>query len=194
MMLLIDQALSDHHDDEHANDVREGLLEANEQLNNINYSKSLAHKDDVQPNNTNTRSMSNLDDASKQHLQHNIVRNVFKHSMMLKSFRKQEYNQYVSNMLDKRKSFIMSVGERIQPKEVQGSGLDSIPEEKHAHDNSKTAAIILAAGLLLHNIFEGMSVGLSRDMGQLAVIMVAVCSHKVITSFSLGLSFHQAKW
>jgi len=89
-------------------------------------------------------------------------------------------------MLDKRKSFIMSVAERKD-------AIKSVHEADQANttkgDNSRTAAIILSIGLLIHNIFEGMSIGLSPDSTKLMIIMIAVCSHKVITAFSLGLSF-----
>lgn len=59
---------------------------------------------------------------------------------------------------------------------------------------NKTSAFILSVGLLLHNLFEGMSIGLSVDHNHLVILLIAVCSHKVITAFSLGLSFYNAKW
>mmetsp|Transcript_70753 Transcript_70753/g.152432 ORF Transcript_70753/g.152432 Transcript_70753/m.152432 type:complete len:88 (+) Transcript_70753:504-767(+) len=87
-------------------------------------------------------------------------------------------------MIDKRKSFIMGIGEQ-KAHETSGG---------HSHDNmqmpsTRTAALILSVGLLIHNIFEGMSIGLQTTPEQLLIIMIAVCSHKVITAFSLGLSF-----
>lgn len=87
-------------------------------------------------------------------------------------------------MLDKRKSMIMSI---------------AINKSKHKDsvgvpDNSRIAAIILSIGLLVHNIFEGMAIGLSSSPNALLIIMIAVCSHKLITAFSLGLSFYQAEW
>lgn len=95
-------------------------------------------------------------------------------------------------MLDKKSSFIMSVAEK-----KRNNQLTSINEEGGAGktiDNSKTAALILSIGLLIHNIFEGLSIGLSKDQNALIIMMIAVCSHKLITAFSLGLSFHTAGW
>lgn len=88
----------------------------------------------------------------------------------------------VTGMMDKKKSLIMNIGEIKQNNTMIES---TVP----INDTSKTAAIILSVGLLVHNIFEGMSIGLSKTKADLIIIMIAVCSHKMITAFSLGLAF-----
>jgi len=95
-------------------------------------------------------------------------------------------------MLDKKKSFIMSVADRKQV--VKSTEETSNDKDLHKMDNTRTSAVILATGLLIHNIFEGMSIGLQPNETQLFLMMLAVCSHKVIVAFSLGLSFFQAGW
>mmetsp|Transcript_93211 Transcript_93211/g.201618 ORF Transcript_93211/g.201618 Transcript_93211/m.201618 type:complete len:101 (+) Transcript_93211:222-524(+) len=53
---------------------------------------------------------------------------------------------------------------------------------------------MLTIGLLLHNVFEGMSIGVQSSVQGLSLMLIAVCSHKVVVAFSLGLSFHRAQW
>jgi len=67
-------------------------------------------------------------------------------------------------MLDKKKSFIMNVADR---KQIQKSMEEVGTLDQHKMDNSRTAAVILAIGLLIHNIFEGMSIGLQPNEVQL---------------------------
>jgi len=95
-------------------------------------------------------------------------------------------------MLDKRKSLIINIEQQKK-----------INDETHNHhhdnienslDNSKTTAIVLSLALLVHNIFEGMAIGMSPDLPKLITMVVASCSHKFIEAFSLGLSFLEANW
>lgn len=59
---------------------------------------------------------------------------------------------------------------------------------------SKSAAVILTIGLSVHNVLEGVSIGLSPTQEKLIVIMIGVCTHKLIDSFFLGMMFMRSNW
>lgn len=58
----------------------------------------------------------------------------------------------------------------------------------------KSAAVILTIGLSVHNTLEGISIGLSPTQEKLIVIMIGVCTHKLIDSFFLGMMFMRSNW
>lgn len=177
-MIIVDQFMSDHEHDENEADIKREMLqdETHEQQN------------DAMPKNIQ-RSMVNNDMRFLGNKNTSMERNVHKQSMLLKSFNKQEYNQMVSSMLDRRGSHIMSLAENRR------NAKESIAQPTaEKTDNTRSGSIILAVGLLIHNIFEGISIGLAPSRDKLIVMMVAVCAHKTITAFSLGLSFLKSDW
>lgn len=59
---------------------------------------------------------------------------------------------------------------------------------QHAHShhtgkNSKSAAVILTIGLTVHNILEGIAIGLSPSQEKLIMILIGICPHNLLESF-----------
>lgn len=112
----------------------------------------------------------------------------------MKKFKEEEYNQVVTSMISKKKSFVHSIGLKKKEKKYR-QYMQSQGENVNLEGTStKSAALILSIGLLIHNIFEGMSIGLTSENADLIILLIAVCAHKTITAFSLGLAFMQAEW
>jgi len=47
----------------------------------------------------------------------------------------------------------------------------------------KSAAIILTIGLTVHNILEGVAIGLSPSQEKLIMILIGICPHNLLESF-----------
>lgn len=111
------------------------------------------------------------------------------HTQFLKQTNQLEYNETVECIFDKRKVFIHAVGERLH-NHNHGNGHADNGEE----NVDRSSALVLSIALLIHNTFEGMSIGLAVSPSEMYTLLFAVLSHKAITAFSLGLSFMQAGW
>lgn len=100
----------------------------------------------------------------------------------------------------------------IKPKEskpVSNSNnhvqVSSSKESNHGHShghshsnspqkNSKSAAVILTIGLTVHNILEGVAIGLSPSQEKLVMILIGICPHNLLESFYLGMMFIKSNW
>ena len=60
-------------------------------------------------------------------------------------------------------------------------------------NHSPLRAMLLLSALSLHSIFEGLSVGLQSNAGQVLGIFAALVLHKSILSFSIGMSLVQSR-
>jgi len=65
---------------------------------------------------------------------------------------------------------------------------DKLGNNTHAHShhtgkNSKSAAVILTIGLTVHNILEGIAIGLSPSQEKLIMILIGICPHNLLESF-----------
>jgi len=65
---------------------------------------------------------------------------------------------------------------------------DKLDNNTHAHShhtgkNSKSAAVILTIGLTVHNILEGIAIGLSPSQEKLIMILIGICPHNLLESF-----------
>jgi zinc transporter 1/2/3 len=81
----------------------------------------------------------------------------------------------------------------------QGSD-NGYSQEKHdtinedfEHNHSTLRAILLLIALSLHSVFEGLAVGLQRKTSQIIGVFAGLFLHKMILSFSLGMSLVQSK-
>lgn len=54
---------------------------------------------------------------------------------------------------------------------------------QHTGKNSKSAAVILTIGLTVHNILEGIAIGLSPSQEKLIMILIGICPHNLLESF-----------
>lgn len=64
--------------------------------------------------------------------------------------------------------------------------LDNNTQHAHSHHtgkNSKSAAVILTIGLTVHNILEGIAIGLSPSQEKLIMILIGICPHNLLESF-----------
>lgn len=59
------------------------------------------------------------------------------------------------------------------------------------HDNSPITAFVLVLALSFHAVMAGMSLGLAEDWAEYSACLIAIVSHKFVTSFALGLRFLQ---
>jgi len=59
------------------------------------------------------------------------------------------------------------------------------------HDESAITAFVLVLALSFHSIMAGLSLGLAEDWTEFYAVLLAIVSHKFITSFALGLRFLQ---
>ena len=55
-------------------------------------------------------------------------------------------------------------------------------------------SLLLCIALSFHSIFEGLAIGLQKDIGELISLFWAVIAHKAVMAFSLGLTLAQARY
>ena len=60
------------------------------------------------------------------------------------------------------------------------------------HFLSFSRSLLLLIALSFHSVFEGLAIGLQKDLGQLISLFLAVIAHKAVMAFSLGLNLAQA--
>ena len=53
--------------------------------------------------------------------------------------------------------------------------------------------MILQLALSFHSIMEGMAIGLQTNMSSFLVLFLAVCAHKFVMAFCLGLTMAKTK-
>jgi len=98
VMLLVDQMISDHDSDSHSQDVKNDLVD-NEIGDHMLKSESLKFQQEnlITTDSTKNKRLfgtfANIDELNESGKEKIVNQTIFKHSMMLKSFRKQEYNQ-----------------------------------------------------------------------------------------------------
>ena len=74
----------------------------------------------------------------------------------------------------------------------------SFANETHSHDhshlptNSSLRSLLLSIALSLHSIFEGLAIGLQKNVDEVLQIFVAVVLHKCVIAFSLSLNLVQS--
>lgn len=68
---------------------------------------------------------------------------------------------------------------------------EQIEDSEHTH--STLRSILLLVALSLHSVFEGLAVGLQQKTVQIIGIFAGLFLHKMILSFSLGMSLVQSK-
>jgi len=161
-----------NHDHKHIHDGTD--------LNNIKHDESIKLLNPNIPN--------------KLHKSVNLTNSMLKNSLLLKTYNKKDYNEVVNSMLDKKKSLIFNIEQQKKISNENTNTHDHSHSDEEKLDNSKTTAIVLSLALLVHNLFEGMAIGMSPDLSKLVTMVVASCSHKFIEAFSLGLSFLEANW
>lgn len=66
-------------------------------------------------------------------------------------------------------------------------------DEDFEHSHSTLRSILLLIALSLHSVFEGLAVGLQRKTNQIIGVFAGLFLHKMILSFSLGMSLVQSK-
>ena len=64
-------------------------------------------------------------------------------------------------------------------------------QHEHSHgsdifNHSAFRAVLLIVALTFHSLFEGLAIGLQKDLGELMSIFIAVVVHKAVMAFSLG--------
>jgi len=64
-------------------------------------------------------------------------------------------------------------------------------EEGHSHaadmfNHSVLRSVLLIIALTFHSLFEGLAIGLQKELGELMSIFIAVVVHKAVMAFSLG--------
>ena len=65
----------------------------------------------------------------------------------------------------------------------------------HSHgadifNHSAFRAVLLIVALTFHSLFEGLAIGLQKELGELMSIFIAVVVHKAVMAFSLGIQSH----
>lgn len=75
---------------------------------------------------------------------------------------------------------------------IEMSRIDTKKQNKTSQSESVT--ISLFVGLSVHNILEGISIGLSPTYEKLIVITIGVCIHKLVDSFVLGMMILNSNW
>ncbi|XP_054285377.1 zinc transporter ZIP1-like [Macrosteles quadrilineatus] len=68
-----------------------------------------------------------------------------------------------------------------------------LPTPIQQEPTSHLRSVLLLATLSIHSVFEGLAIGLQTDLDSVLNIFVAVMVHKVIVSFSVGLSLLQSQ-
>ncbi|XP_046400564.1 zinc transporter ZIP1-like [Ischnura elegans] len=71
------------------------------------------------------------------------------------------------------------------------SALEEDSNEPVAHSTFRS--FLLLAALSVHSLFEGLAIGLQPNVDELLQIFVAVCFHKLVIAFSLGLNLVQSE-
>ncbi|XP_071134782.1 zinc transporter ZIP1-like [Mytilus edulis] len=66
-------------------------------------------------------------------------------------------------------------------------------ENEFEHNHSTLRSILLLIALSLHSVFEGLAVGLQRKSAQVIGVFAGLFLHKMVLSFSLGMSLVQSK-
>lgn len=101
-------------------------------------------------------------------------------------------------LLNKRSSISSYMTGDIHCDAEQGSD-NGYSQEKHdtinedfEHNHSTLRAILLLVALSLHSVFEGLAVGLQRKTSQIIGVFAGLFLHKMILSFSLGMSLVQS--
>lgn len=70
---------------------------------------------------------------------------------------------------------------------------DKVNENQFEHNHSTLRSILLLIALSLHSVFEGLAVGLQRKSAQVLGVFAGLFLHKMVLSFSLGMSLVQSK-
>lgn len=74
----------------------------------------------------------------------------------------------------------------------------SLPNHNHSHDhnhlpaNSSLRSLLLSVALSLHSIFEGLAIGLQKNVEEVLQVFAAVVLHKCVIAFSLSLNLVQS--
>ena len=67
---------------------------------------------------------------------------------------------------------------------------------QHSHDiptNSSLRSLLLLVALSLHSVFEGLAIGLQKNVEEVLEIFAAVVLHKCVIAFGLSLNLVQSK-
>ena len=72
-----------------------------------------------------------------------------------------------------------------------GGGGSTEHSEGHSHaadmfNHSVLRSVLLIIALTFHSLFEGLAIGLQKELGELMSIFIAVVVHKAVMAFSLG--------
>lgn len=76
--------------------------------------------------------------------------------------------------------------------------INEAAHHSHSHDNSNSTnsslrALLLSVALSLHSIFEGLAIGLQKNVEAVLQIFAAVVLHKCVIAFGLSLNLVQSK-
>lgn len=66
--------------------------------------------------------------------------------------------------------------------------------DQNSTSQPTTVTITLFVGLSVHNILEGISIGLSPTFDKLMVITIGVGIHKLVDSFVMGMMILNSNW
>lgn len=58
---------------------------------------------------------------------------------------------------------------------------------------STSAASLLTIALLIHVMIESIALGMMDERAEVYALLIGITSHKVFTSFSLGVSFSSSE-
>ncbi|XP_033750908.1 zinc transporter ZIP1-like [Pecten maximus] len=73
------------------------------------------------------------------------------------------------------------------------SSHDSHIHDDFVHQHSTLRSLLLLVAISLHSLFEGLAVGLQKDIESVIGLFTALLLHKGILSFSLGMNLIQSK-
>uniref|UniRef100_A0A1I8AMH3 Zinc transporter ZIP3 n=1 Tax=Steinernema glaseri TaxID=37863 RepID=A0A1I8AMH3_9BILA len=81
-----------------------------------------------------------------------------------------------------------------QPEDVMTSSHHSQHHEAHFNEesNSTIRAVLLVVALSVHAAFEGLSLGTISDVSSLFQVFAALCIHKILIGFTLGMRMVQS--
>lgn len=121
---------------------------------------------------------------------------------LMRSTRSDISDHSISGISDepKRLSACSHISGDLQSDTEQESMEDPYSNESHEtvkedfeHNHSTLRSILLLIALSLHSVFEGLAVGLQRKTAQVVGVFAGLFLHKMILSFSLGMSLVQSK-
>ena len=65
-------------------------------------------------------------------------------------------------------------------------------DQKSYHAHATVRGLMLLIALSFHSVFEGLAIGLQKEMAEFISLFLAVIAHKAVMAFSLGMTLAQS--